>query len=174
MKRLLCILLALVLCLGTAASALAYGEKGLTAEEKAAELTKLGLFKGKADKEGNVRPALEDEANRAEAATMLIRLMGREEKASAQYASGALSCVFDDVPAWAAANVAWLYEGNYINGMGGTTFGSKRTVTAQQYATMVLRALGYNEANGDFTYKEALPFAVSKGILTEEQSQAYQ
>ena len=36
MKRLLCILLALVLCLGTAVSALAYGEKGLTAEEKAA------------------------------------------------------------------------------------------------------------------------------------------
>ena len=174
LKRLLCVILALVLCFGAAVSALAYGEKGLTAEEKAAELTKLGLFKGKADKDGNVRPALEDEANRAEAATMLIRLMGKEEKAAAQYSAGALSCSFDDVPGWAAANVAWLYEGSYINGMGGTTFGSKRTVTAQQYATMVLRALGYNEADGDFAYKDALPFAVSKGLLTEAQSQAYQ
>ena len=48
---------------------------------------------------------------------MLIRLMGKDEKAEAQYTSGAIKCIFDDVlsspSAWAASNVAWLYENNY-------------------------------------------------------------
>ena len=180
MKHLQCawtLLLVLALCLGLCGAAFAADpepeQPALTAEEKAAALTELGLFKGKADKNGNVSPALEDAANRAEAATMLIRLMGRESKAKAQYDAGALRCVFDDVPAWALPNVTWLYEGNYINGMGGTTFGSKLTVTAQQYATMVLRALGYNEKDGDFTYAGALDFAVRKGLLTEAQRTAW-
>ena len=175
-KRVFAIVLALALCLGICVTAHAEDSdlQSLTTEDKAEVLTKLGLFKGKADKQGNVSPALEDEANRAEAATMLIRLMGREGKAKAQYDSGALKCIFDDVQPWAAATVAWLYEGNYINGMGGTTFGSKKTVTAQQYATMVLRALGYNEADGDFKYADALSFAVEKGLLTNEQRDAYQ
>ena len=147
---------------------------GMTAEEKAAALTELGLFRGKADAKGNVSPALEDSATRAEAATMLIRLMGREEKAKAQYSSGALRLSFSDVPAWAAANIAWLYESNYVNGMGGDIYGSSNTVTAQQYATMVLRSLGYNEKDGDFTYAGALDFAVEKGLLTEAQRTAWQ
>ena len=166
----LALVLALCFCLCGVASA----EDVLTPEEKAAALTELGLFRGKADARGNVSPALEDSATRAEAATMLIRLMGQEEKAKAQYGAGALRCIFTDVPAWAAANIAWLYEANYVNGMGGFIYGASNPVTAQQYATMVLRALGYSEADGDFKYAEALSFAVEKGLLSETQRAAYE
>ena len=167
----LALVLALCFCLGGVCAA-AEDDETMTAEEKAAALTELGLFKGKS-KNGVVSPALEDSATRAEAATMLIRLIGKEEKAKAQYAAGALHYSFSD-PNWAAANIAWLYESNYINGMPDGSFGIQSPITALQYAAMVLRSLGYSEANGDFKYKEALSFAVEKGVLTGEQSAAYQ
>lgn len=169
MKRLFLLLLCAALLLALGQGALAAPEQ--TAEEKADALYALGLFKGTGTKsDGTPDYALDGYATRDAAATMLIRLMGREAKAKAQYAAGALRCPFVDTADWAAANVTWLYESGYINGTGGNTFSGSSNITAQQFAAMTLRALGYSEANGDFTYARALPFAVSKGLLTQAQS----
>jgi len=149
----------------------------MTAEEKADALNALGLFKGKGTLEdGSPDYALGDRASRSEAATMLIRLLGQERKAKAQFDSGAIRDPFTDVPAWAEANVTWLYENSYVNGIGGSLYGGggENTVTAQQFAAMVLRSLGYQESAGDFTYARALDFAVKTGLLTSAQRSAWE
>lgn len=148
---------------------------GKSTEEKAEALYSMGLFKGKGTApDGKADFALGDRANRSEAATMLIRLLGREGKASAQYGAGAISNPFNDVQGWAQANVSWLYEEKYMNGTGSDTFGGSDTITAKQFAAMVLRSLGYLESKGDFKYSEALDFAVEKGVLTAVQREEWE
>lgn len=136
---------------------------------KADELYRLGLFKG-----SDTGYNLEGAADRNQAAVMLIRLLGKEEKAKAQYNAGALKCPFTDVPDWAKAQVTWLYEANYINGNSASTYGGSSRVTAQQYTAMTLRALGYTEASGSYTYAGALDFGVKIGLMTEAQKSRYQ
>ncbi|MGI5979446.1 MAG: FG-GAP repeat domain-containing protein [Oscillospiraceae bacterium] len=135
---------------------------------KADKLNALGLFKG-TDKGYDLDRA----ATRSEAAVMLIRLLGKETKAQAQYAAGALPCPFVDVPVWAQGQVTWLYENSLVNGVDSGIYGSDSTVTAQQYAALTLRALGYSESNGDFSYTNALRFAASIGLCTSEEANAY-
>ena len=97
---------------------------------------------------------------RAEAAVMLVRLLGQED--AAQYSDFATP--FTDVPAWAAPYVGWLYENELTVGVSGTRFGTTLDCSAQQYATFLLRALGY--ADGDaYTYEEALDFAREQGVI---------
>ncbi len=173
--RLTALLICLCLALGLGGPAMA--ETGdLTAEEKADALFALGLFRGKGTlADGSPDYALEDSASRCEAATMLIRLLGQERKAGAQFAAGALKDPFSDLPAWAEANVSWLYAYGYVNGVGGDKYGGAGTdtVTAQQFAAMILRSLGYRESAGDFTYAGALDYAVQKGLLTSAQRSAW-
>lgn len=97
---------------------------------------------------------------RAEAAVMLVRLLGQED--AAQHSDFATP--FTDVPAWAAPYVGWLYENELTVGVSGTRFGTTLDCSAQQYATFLLRALGY--ADGDaYTYEEALDFAREQGVI---------
>jgi hypothetical protein len=165
--RILSIALTAIMCVSMAfiASPKAAGAYDSTKAEK---LSSLGLLKGSGDGYD-----LERAATRNEAAVMLIRLMGKENKAKAQYNAGNLICPFSDVPEWAAAQVAWLYENNYVNGADSSTYGGSATITAQQYAALVLRSLGYSEANGDYTYANALNFAANAGILSGEEKMQY-
>jgi hypothetical protein len=68
------------------------------------------------------------------------------------------------------ASLAYLYTAGAVKGMSATNFGSQETVTAQQFCTMLLRALGYSDKSGDFTYKNALGFAVKIGMITAEDA----
>ena len=171
-RRIAACILALALCLGLTATA---GAAVTTPEAKAKNLYSMGLFKGKGTHaDGSPDFALGDSATRNEAATMLIRLLGKEAKATAQYQAGAFVCPFKDVPNWAKANVAWLYENNYTNGTSAALYSGSDTITAQQFAAFLLRSLGYSETTGDFAYANALSFAVQKGVLTAGQSAQYQ
>ena len=94
--RLLTILLALALLLGTAALPAAADTRAegtpLSTEEKANALYELGLFRGTGFKEdGTPEYALDNTATRSQGAVMLIRLLGKENKAQAQYTAGAVS-----------------------------------------------------------------------------------
>ena len=172
--RLLTVMLALAMLMGMAA--LPAAAEASTATEKADAMYELGLFKGtdvKAD--GTPEYSLNVQANRAAAATMLVRLLGKESEAQTQYAAGTISSPFTDL-SWEAAMVTWLYANNMANGMTNTEFGGTGNISAQQFATFILRALGYSDSGSspDFTYAQALPFAVEKQIITEAQSTAYQ
>lgn len=127
------------------------------------------LFKG-----SNKGYELDRSASRAEAAVMLIRLLGREDEGATMYASGKTNCPFSDVPRWAQASVSWLAENGYVKGVSETEYGSVGIVSAQQFATLILRALGYTEANGDFTYADAMRAAVRMKLISEAESASMQ
>lgn len=98
----------------------------------------LGLFRGT-----DVGFELPREATRAEAVTMIVRLLDAEEEALAEN----LPHPFSDVPEWASPYIGWAYQNGVTNGISDTEFGSSMTVSAQMYVTMLLRALGYVDGN---------------------------
>ncbi len=119
-------------------------------------LSELGLFRG--TEKGF---ELDRESTRAEAATMLVRLLGAEDEAM----NLTYSAPYTDVYDWAKPYVQYLYEKGLTKGISDTTFGYSEKCTAQQYATFLLRALGYSDGEvGDFTYENALTFAREKGV----------
>ena len=119
-------------------------------------LSELGLFRG--TEKGF---ELDREPTRAEAATMLVRLLGAEDEAM----SLTYTAPYTDVYDWAKPYVQYLYEKGLTKGTSETVFGYSDKCTAQQYATFLLRALGYSDGeNGDFTYENAISFAREKGV----------
>ena len=126
-------------------------------DHTAASLSELGLFRG--TEKGF---ELDREPTRAEAATMLVRLLGAENEAM----SLTYTAPYTDVYDWAKPYVQYLYEKGLTKGISETVFGYSDKCTAQQYATFLLRALGYSDGeNGDFTYENAISFAREKGAL---------
>ncbi|MBQ4316485.1 MAG: S-layer homology domain-containing protein, partial [Oscillospiraceae bacterium] len=124
---LICVMLCASLCF-SASGANISGD----AEKSAEVLKELNLFRG-TDKGFE----LERQMTRAEAAAMLVRFLGAEEKAM----SGSFSHPFTDVPAWAEGYVGWLYRSGLTKGVSKTLYGSQQPVTAWQYATFITRAL---------------------------------
>lgn len=121
------------------------------------QLKDLGLFQG--TEQGY---ALDRAPTRAEAATMLVRLLGKEEEAKAlEY-----TAPFTDLSGWEAPYVQYLYENGLTTGVTNTTFEPKKACSAQMYTTFLLRALGYSDASdGDFTYAQAVSFGESIGLV---------
>ena len=150
--RALSLVLVLALLVSSGAAASVRGETSADA------LAALGLFRG-TDKGYELTRA----PTRTEAAVMLVRLLGCEEEARA----GARSHPFRDVAPWAQDYIAYMYEKGLTRGMSETRFGAGEPCSAQMYVTMVLRALGYDEGDGDFTYQTALAFAASIGLCDE-------
>ncbi len=154
MKRFLTCLAAVLalsaaLCAGAAASDF---------DAVAEDLSAIGMFRGTAD-----GFELDRAPTRSEAAIMLVRLYGAEEKAKEDYDAGTLRCPFTDVSKFSAPYVAWLYENGIANGTSATTFGSGQPCSAKMYCAFLLRALGYEDGM-DFAYADTLTFAQSKGI----------
>lgn len=156
MKKLfpICLLL-LLLLLPTTAHAMDF-----TPEEGANTLYELGLFQGKGTTaKGRPIYALNDTPTRAEAVTMLVRLLGREQEAKA----GAWDLPFTDVPEWARPYVGYAYANGLTNGIGAGRFGSGQAVTADQYMTFLLRALGYSSET-DFAWNAAADYGAGLGL----------
>lgn len=111
-KKLLSLFLALTLALSLAAPAWAATPE--EAQDSAQLLYNLGLFQGSGTNEdGSPRFALERAPTRAEAVTILVRLLGAEEAAQAQ----TWTTPFTDVPDWAQSYVGYAYaKGLYHRG----------------------------------------------------------
>lgn len=154
MKRFLTVFtLVLALC-----AALCLTASAADYEAVAQELSAIGMFRGTGDSF-----ELDREPTRGEAAIMLVRLYGAEEQAQADYAAGVISHPFTDVPDWSAPHVAWLYTNGLTKGMSADTFGASAVCTDQNYATFLLRALGWQDGV-DFAYENALAFAQEQGF----------
>ena len=124
----------------------------------AEDLSTIGMFRGTAN-----GFELDRAPTRSEAAIMLVRLYGAEEAAKTAYEAGEISHPFTDVSEFTSPYVAWLYTNGITNGFTETTFASQRPCSAQNYATFLLRALGYKDGE-DFQYTDALVFAQEKGF----------
>lgn len=121
------------------------------------QLKALGLFQG--TEQGY---ELDRAPTRAEAATMLVRLLGKEAEAQKlEY-----TAPFTDLDNWQKPYVQYLYDNGLTSGATETTFEPESLCSAQMYTTFLLRALGYSDAEAaDFTYEEAISFGQSIGLV---------
>lgn len=162
-KTIVGLVLTLFVALSFAVAGSAYGESGTgtSYEPEALALKELGLFLG--TEEGF---QLERPPTRLEGAVMLTRILGKEEEARTLKAAHP----FTDVPQWGTAYVGYLYQENITSGVSQTEFGAGDPMSANQYLTFVLRALGYSDAEGDFVWNEAIDKAREIGLLNESQA----
>ncbi len=126
-------------------------------------LKALGLFRGT-----EAGYELERGATRAEAAAMTVRLLGKEETAKEINSKHP----FSDVPKWASCYIGYLYENDIAKGVSATVYNAAGPITPAQYATFMLRALGYDDEAGDFTWQKALDKMVAENIITKMQATA--
>ena len=93
------------------------------------QLKDLGLFQG--TEQGY---ELDRAPTRAEAATMLVRLLGKEDEAKAlDY-----TAPFTDLAGWEKPYVQYLYENGLTTGVTETTFKPDQGCSAQMYTTFLL------------------------------------
>ena len=134
---------------------------GSDAESKARELKSLGLFRGVSETDFDLYRS----PTRVEALVMLIRTLGRESDAQ----NGNWKHPFTDVPAWADKYIGYAYENGLTKGVSETSFGTG-DASAAMYLTFMLRALGYSDADGDFSWNDPYTLARRCGILTDAVS----
>lgn len=142
-------------CVGAAAAAM------LTASAFAANYTncadslhEMGLFQGTQNGYD-----LDRTPTRAEAAVMLVRLLGKEAEAKTL----TYTAPFTDLKGWEKPYVQYLYSNGLANGTSRTTFNPTGKCTTQMYAMFLLRALGYSDT-ADFSYANAIETAREQGI----------
>lgn len=132
--------------------------------EAANALRDLGLFNGVGnDASGNPIYALDRVPTRYEAVTMLVRLLGKEDEAKA----GVWSTPFTDVVDWAKPYVGYAYANGLTNGVTATQFSGQSIATKEQYATFILRALGYTSGT-DFQWNAPWDLLGKTGIMLSD------
>ena len=157
MKKSISAFLILILLFGLIPAAIAADDEAQTAAET---LYAMGLFQGKKTAaDGTPIFDLDAAPTRAEAVTMLVRLLGKEAEAKA----GSWDIPFTDVLEWARPYVGYAYCIGLTNGTGSARFGSSSPVTAAEYITFVLRALGY-DSTVDFEWDAAWELSDRLGI----------
>lgn len=158
MKKIIALVLCIAMCASLVCIPVSAASGTLEREEKLAEdLKALGLFKGVSETDF----ALGRAPTRVEALVMLVRVLGKESEALSKGGRHP----FLDVPEWADKYVGYAYENNLTNGVSATKFGASSEASASMYITFVLRALGYSDKNGDFTWDNPFALAREKGIL---------
>ena len=157
MKKAITLFLALVLALAfVPAVSAASGE----ASDAAWALHELGLFEGAGSLPGGMPDfALDRAPTRSEAVTMLVRLLGKEQEAL----SGKWTTPFTDVADWAMPYVGYAYVNCLTYGVGANTFGANTPVSAAEYLSFVLRALGYS-SDTDFQWDKAWELSDKLGV----------
>ena len=166
-KRILPIALALMLCFSLATPAMAKFSPTPTAA--ADRLNALGLFNGVGyNADGTPNYDLDRKLNRMEAITLIVRLVGGEEKALSQ----TWTMPFSDVDDWAKSYVGYAYANGLTNGVSATKFGGRDDVSELQFLTLVLRALGYS-SDTDFQWDNSRDLASTLGITHVEIAAGY-
>ncbi len=157
MKRIISLLLSILILFTLIPTVFAASDE---ATEAAHNLHILGLFQGTGqDANGNPIFGLDRVPNRYEAVTMLVRLLGKEDDAL----SGNWATPFNDVAEWAKPYVGYAYANELVYGTSATTYGGNAKVTASQYVTFVLRALGYDSST-DFQWDKAWELSDKIGL----------
>jgi hypothetical protein len=158
MKRTLSLVLALAMILGSFSFVFA-ADKNVT--DKAGEFLKeVGVLEGNDD--GNLM--LDKNLKRRDMVILLSRLMGVESTAKNFPSEGILT--FKDITdANYKGYLAWAVSNKLIEGHTPERFGFNEQITAQQYAAILLRALGYEI--DDAAYAKVLETSKGLGILKD-------
>ena len=154
-SRFLAVLLAALMLLSMVAAAADYTPMH---ETEAEALREMGLFLGT-----DAGFELDRAPNRAEALVMLIRLLGKEAEAKECTAETPLK---DVEGKWMESYVAWAYTNDITKGVSADRFDYAGEANARMFLTFVIRALGYSDADGDFTYNAAISKASELGLIS--------
>jgi hypothetical protein len=169
-RKFVSLILALALCYGVCILALAASESFDVSTSDAAAITaantlyELGLFSGVGNNaDGTPNFDIARSITRHEAVTMLVRLLGKESEALA----GSWTIPFTDVADWAKPYVGYAYENGLTDGTSPTTFAGTTNISAPEYLTYVLRALGYSSVS-DFAWNTAWELTNELGVTNGE------
>lgn len=146
-----------ILLAGSLVTGFAFSATAARYQPAAEALSSLGLFKGT-----EAGFELDRAPTRAEAAVMMVRLLGKESEAL----RGTYQTPFTDIPAWCSPYIGYLYQNGIAGGMSKNTFEPDTVCNERMYPTFVLRALGYRDREGDFTYDEVAKKASEVGVWT--------
>lgn len=156
----LCFVLSGAITTACAADAEAYNAAGV--------LYDLGLFSGTGTKaDGSPNFDLDRTPTRHEAVTMLVSLLGKKDEAL----SKTWDTPFTDVADWAKPFVGYAYANGLTSGTSATTYSGNAPLTAAQYFTFVLKALGY-ETGVDFQWDKSFEFAAQIGLTDNRYATA--
>ncbi|MGI5962884.1 MAG: S1C family serine protease [Lawsonibacter sp.] len=159
MKRLISKFIVIILILPMLPVSLA-AHATASATTAADDLYQLGLFSGTGTREdGTPIYDLDRVPTRHEAITMLVALLGKSDDAQ----NGTWTTPFTDVVPWAQPFVGYAYANHLTLGTSSTTFGGNLPVTAAQYLTFVLTAMGY-QSGADFQWDKAWVLSDQLGI----------
>ncbi len=153
MKKLLCIILAVIMIFPLMVSA--------DSQSNAEMLKALDLFKG-TDKGFE----LEREASRVEAIVTVVRILGAEAEALEKKYSHS----FEDTDSWMDPYVGYALEKGITKGVSEKEFAPNDLITESQFITLVLRAMEYSDAKGDFNWEKSAEFAQSLGIKSSSSA----
>lgn len=132
--------------------------------DAAAALWEEGLFLGSGGSFDLDKPL-----TRAAGAAMIVRLLGKEAEAK----EGNYTIPFTDVADWAKPYIGYCYSNGIVNGTSENTYGSNDNMTVAQYLTLVLRALGYDDKTGDFSWNKAADKAFELGMINQRSYTQY-
>lgn len=157
MKRTLSLVLALVMVLGMIP---VYAQAATPQEEAGKLLEQLGVLKG--DQNGNLM--LDKTLLRRDAVVMLARLLGEEEVAAK----------YPTAPTWKDVTIkyyvpflGWAQAEGYYKGYNDAKFGFEDEITVQDYAQVLLRALGYTDVEWKDAYTKAKDLGLLEGVTLE-------
>ncbi len=163
-RRVTLIVIVIAALLGASVSSFAFSEN----ESRSVEnfFIEAQLLKGDGSGYGLDKPT-----TRMEGIVILIRLLGKE--ADAQQLQNSPSR-FLDVPAWATGYANYAYAAGISMGVADTRFGTGDLLTAQQFHTLLLRVIGYDDSRGDFRWTNSVGKAEELGILSRELADRYE
>ncbi len=153
MKRIISIFLLLLLSL--MASALSFAD----ASKEAEVLSTLNLVKGDGDGYN-----LGGQLKRSEAATFIVKLIGKESYVMSnknEYSNTLFADVDDE--AWYAPFVGYCHDQGIVSGFNDGTYRPEAYVSEKAFLTMVLQSMGY-EADVDFNWDTVISKAYSVGL----------
>ena len=128
-------------------------------------LYELDLLKGTTEVVGGGTPTfeLDREPSRYEAIVMFIRLLGKETEAF----EGEWEHPFINIPEWVDKYVGYAYAKGLTNGVSENDFGGNQLITANEYLTLILRALGYKDEE-DFVWNKSYVKTNEIGLTKNE------
>ena len=161
MKKFIAAILSFIMMLSFCLTAGAADDDTLTI---AKELNRQGLLSGVSiDADGNPIFGLEQHLTRQQAATLLVKLLGAADEAM----NGTWENGFTDVEKWAQPYVGYCYANGITSGMRADHYGAMENITASQFITFILKALGFS-ASEDFNWEKSWEFSDELGITDGE------
>ncbi len=133
-------------------------------------LNKLNLLAGKGTTaDGKINFDEAGSLTRAESIVQVIRFLGKENEVK----NGTYSHPFTDVPSWADNYIGYAYTNKITSGRTATKFDPNGKVDEAQFLTLLLRAIGYSDAAGEFVWNNPFTLANKIGIKENTAALAY-